>query len=98
MRNLIKFIGLYNYYLTFIGLIFLSLFFLFNQNFVLKTFYFNSSNFVSGTFYSLNKSLQDYFYLKETNRILALENKKLKKKVEELNAKQKSKNKSTKES
>ena len=85
MRNLIKLIGLYNYSLTFIALIFLSFFFLFNQNFVLKTFYFNSSNFVSGTFYSLNKSLQDYFYLKETNRILALENKKLKKNFLDLN-------------
>ena len=85
MRNLIKFIGLYNYSLTFIALIFLSFFFLFNQNFVLKTFYFNSSNFISGTFYSLNKSVQDYFYLKETNRTLTLENKKLKKNFLDLN-------------
>ena len=81
MRNLIKFISLYNYSITFYLLVLLSSYFLVNDNFVLKTKYFNSSNYVIGNIFSLQTSISDYFRLKMKNQILESENKLLNEKI-----------------
>ena len=81
MRNLIKFISLYNYSITFYLLVLLSSYFLVNDNFVLKTKYFNSSNYVIGTIFSLQTSITDYFRLEMKNQVLESENKLLNEKI-----------------
>lgn len=75
MRNLIKFISLYNYSITFCFLVFFSSYFLINDNFVLKTKYFNSSNYIIGSVFSFQTSIKNYFTLEEKNLLLAAENK-----------------------
>ena len=69
MRNLIKFISLYNYSITFYLLVFFSSYFLVNDNFVLKTKYLNSSNYIIGTVFSFQTSITDYFRLEEKNKL-----------------------------
>ncbi len=81
MRNLIKFISLYSYAITFILLVFISVFFLVNENFVLKTKFLNSSNFISGNIYSLQSSIKDYFALDKKNKLLEKENKLLRENI-----------------
>ena len=81
MRNLIKFISLYNYSITFYLLVFFSSYFLVNDNFVLKTKYLNSSNYIIGTVFSFQTSITDYFRLEEKNKLLETENKLLKEKI-----------------
>ena len=81
MRNLIKFISLYNYSITFYLLVLLSSYFLVNDNFVLKTKYFNSSNYVIGNIFSLQTSITDYFRLEMKNQVLESENKLLNEKI-----------------
>ncbi|MEC7857875.1 MAG: rod shape-determining protein MreC [Bacteroidota bacterium] len=81
MRNLIKFISLYNYSITFLVLLFISSYFLINENFILKTKYFNSSNYISGTVLSYQTSITNYFNLEEKNTRLERENKHLKEKI-----------------
>ena len=81
MRNLIKFISLYNYSITFYLLVFFSSYFLVNDNFVLKTKYFNSSNYIIGTVFSFQTSITNYFRLEEKNKLLETENKLLKEKI-----------------
>ena len=78
MRNLIKFISLYNYSITFYLLVFFSSYFLINDNFVLKTKYFNSSNYIIGSVFTFQNSIKNYFTLKEKNLLLEAENKQLK--------------------
>ena len=78
MRNLIKFISLYNYSITFYLLVFFSSYFLINDNFVLKTKYFNSSNYIIGSVFTFQNSIKNYFILKEKNLLLEAENKQLK--------------------
>ncbi|MEL0008475.1 MAG: rod shape-determining protein MreC [Flammeovirgaceae bacterium] len=78
MRNLIKFISLYNYSITFYLLVFFSSYFLINDNFVLKTKYFNSSNYIIGSVFTFQNSIKNYFTLKEKNLLLEVENKQLK--------------------
>jgi rod shape-determining protein MreC len=81
MRNLIKFISLYNYSITFLLLVLFSSYFLINENFVLKTKYLNSSNYIIGSVFSFQSSLKNYFTLKEKNLLLQNENKLLKEKI-----------------
>lgn len=81
MRNLIKFISLYNYSITFYILVFFSSYFLVNDNFVLKTKYLNSSNYIIGTVFSFQTSITNYFRLEEKNKLLETENKLLKEKI-----------------
>ena len=81
MRNLLKFLGLYIYSITFLILFFFSVIILINDNFILKTYYFNSSNYISGSFYSLNQSVKDYFFLDIKNKNLEKENKKLQEEI-----------------
>jgi len=81
MRNLIKFISLYNYSITFYLLVFFSSYFLINDNFVLKTKYFNSSNYFVGSVFSFQTSIKNYFTLKEKNLLLEAENKLLKQEI-----------------
>ena len=81
MRNLIKFISLYNYSITFYLLLFFSSYFLINDNFVLKTKYFNSSNYFVGSVFSFQTSIKNYFTLKEKNLLLEAENKLLKQEI-----------------
>ena len=73
MRNLIKFISLYNYSITFYLLVFFSSYFLVNDNFVLKTKYLNSSNYIIGTVFSFQTSINDYFRLEQKNKLLEKE-------------------------
>ena len=75
MRNLIKFIGLYNYSITFYSLFLIGLYFLVNENIILKSKYFNSSNYISGSIYNFQSSITEYFNLREKNELLQLENK-----------------------
>ena len=75
MRNLIKFIGLYNYSITFYSLFLIGLYFLINENIILKSKYFNSSNYISGSIYNFQSSITEYFNLREKNELLQLENK-----------------------
>jgi len=81
MRNLIKFISLYNYSITFFILLFVSGYFLVNENFILKTKYFNSSNYLSGTVFYYQSSFFNYFKLEERNINLERENKRLSEKI-----------------
>ena len=81
MRNLIKFISLYNYSITFYLLVFFSSYFLVNDNFVLKTKYLNSSNYIIGTVFSFQTSITDYFRLEQKNQLLEKENKLLKEQI-----------------
>ncbi len=81
MRNLIKFISLYNYSITFLILFFISSYFLINENFILKTKYFNSSNYISGSVFYYQSSITNYFKLEEKNTMLEKENKILKEKI-----------------
>ena len=81
MRNLIKFISLYNYSITFYLLVFFSSYFLVNDNFVLKTKYLNSSNYIIGTVFSFQTSINDYFRLEQKNKLLEKENKLLKEEI-----------------
>lgn len=81
MRNLIKFISLYNYSITFLLLVLFSSYFLINENFVLKTKYLNSSNYIIGSVFSFQSSIKNYFTLKEKNLLLQNENKLLKEKI-----------------
>ena len=81
MRNLLKFLGLYIYSITFLILFFFSTIILINDNLILKTFFFNSSNYISGSFYSLNQSVKDYFFLNIKNKNLEKENKKLQEEI-----------------
>lgn len=81
MRNLIKFISLYNYSITFYLLVFFSSYFLINENFVLKTKYFNSSNYIIGSIFSVQTSIKNYFILEEKNQLLESENKFLQEKI-----------------
>ena len=74
MRNLIKFIGLYNYSITFYSLL-IGLYFLINENIILKSKYFNSSNYISGSIYNFQSSITEYFNLREKNELLQFENK-----------------------
>ena len=75
MRNLIKFIGLYNYSITFYSLFLIGLYFLVNENIILKSKYFNSSNYISGSIYNVQSSITEYFTLREKNKLLQFENK-----------------------
>ena len=75
MRNLIKFIGLYNYSITFYSLFLIGLYFLINENIILKSKYFNSSNYISGSIYNFQSSITEYFNLREKNELLQFENK-----------------------
>tara|TARA_B100001142_G_scaffold137620_1_gene139071 strand:- start:10621 stop:11439 length:819 start_codon:yes stop_codon:yes gene_type:complete len=81
MRNLIKFISLYNYSITFLILLFVSGYFLINENFILKTKYFNSSNYLSGSVFYYQSSIVNYFKLDEKNINLEKENQRLNEKI-----------------
>ena len=81
MRNLIKFISLYNYSITFLVLLFISSYFLINENLILKTKYFNSSNYISGTVLNYQTSITNYFNLEAQNRKLKRENNHLNEKL-----------------
>ena len=81
MRNLIKFISLYNYSITFLILLFVSGYFLINENFILKTKYFNSSNYLSGSVFYYQSSIVNYFKLDDKNINLEKENQRLNEKI-----------------
>ena len=81
MRNLIKFISLYHYSITFLVLFFISSYFLINENLILKTKYFNSSNYISGTVLNYQILITNYFNLEEQNTKLKRANKHLKEKI-----------------
>ncbi len=81
MINLIRFIQKHHVLLLFLLLEFIALSMLFSSNAYHRSAGFSMNSAVSGIFHHIHKSVTDYFYLKQTNEILALENARLRKQL-----------------
>lgn len=81
MINLIRFIQKHHVLLLFLLLEFVALSMLFCSNAYHRSAGFNINSNVSGVFYRIQKSVTDYFYLQQTNEMLALENARLRKQL-----------------
>src|SRR5690554_6169422 len=74
MINLIRFIQKHHVLLLFLLLEFIALSMLFKSNTYHRSAGFTMNSAVSGVFYRIHKSMTDYFYLQQTNEMLASEN------------------------
>ncbi len=75
MKNLIKFIFKYHFFILFLIIQFFSFFFVVQFNTYQKASFINSSNSVFAVFFDGYSSVTSYFSLKKTNKILIAENK-----------------------
>ncbi len=74
MKNLIKFIVRFHFFILFILIEFFSLFLVFFYNKKQKETFINSSNLISGFIYENTNKITSYLYLKDINKQLILEN------------------------
>jgi rod shape-determining protein MreC len=82
MRNIIRFISRFHFLLLFLFFEALSFHFIFNYNEYHKNIYTSSSNKITGSIYEQFSSVIHYFQLKQINQELALENARLKNRLE----------------
>lgn len=83
MQRLFKFIFQYRSFFTFITLEISCLFLIVQNNRFQSASFFNSSNFVSASILSITADIRNYFFLDEINQVLALENARLRKLIED---------------
>lgn len=81
MRNLIKLIARYHFFLLFVAIEIVALSFVFSSNNYQKTFFVNFSRNISGNLYQRFSNWSEYLSLRELNEELAQENVRLKRSV-----------------
>ena len=87
MQQIVNFLIRYKNTLLFLLLLFLAIFFTVQSHSYHKSKFINSANFLTGGVYNWVKDIDEYFNLKEYNNRLVEENKYLRSRLGELNAK-----------